>query len=364
MKVGIVGLPNVGKSTLFNALTKSKLAEAANYPFCTIEPNVGIVEVPDFRLKELARVSGAAKIIPAIIEFVDIAGLVKGASKGEGLGNQFLTHIREVDAIVEVVRLFNDNDVIHVAGRVNPEEDAEIINIELALADLSVVKKGIERAQKENKSQNSKDSDKVGGSKWKVSLFEKVTAALETGKRPDTLDLSEDEKFYLKELNLLTSKPLMYLLNTDEYNKDSIKNDPKTFLSAKCVSICAKLEAELADLGDDEAKEYLKSLGVEESGLDRFIRTAYETLGLITFFTSGEKETRAWTITRGAKGPEAAGVIHSDFEKAFIRAEVIDYKDFISLNGEAGARDNGKLRVEGKEYVMQDGDVCHFRVGV
>lgn len=363
MKIGIVGLPNVGKSTLFNALTKSKQADAANYPFCTIEPNVGVVTVPDARLAALAAVSKSKEIVPAIVEFVDIAGLVKGASAGEGLGNKFLSHIREVDAIVEVVRAFSSTDVIHVAGRIHPEDDAGIINVELALADMAVVERAKERITRDAKSQNAKDAEKAGGPLWKAHILERVHAALAAGGRAADVPLTDDERAILKELNLLTAKPLLYVINVDEYGAGGAKTQ-ETFLGAPAIAICAQLEAELAELPHAEAAEYLKSVGKDESGLDRLIRASYTLLDLVTFFTSGEKDTHAWTVPRMNTAPQAAGVIHSDFEKAFIRAEVITADDFVAFGGEAGAREHGALRIEGKEYQVADGDVCHFRVGV
>ncbi len=356
--IGIVGLPNVGKSTLFKALTKKSVL-IANYPFATIDPNVGIVEVPDARLVELARVSKSGKIIPTTIEFYDIAGLVRGASTGEGLGNKFLSHIREVDAIAQVVRVFSDPNIIHVHGKPDPKSDIEVIAVELALADLKTVEKRIHDA-----------NEKVrGGDKEAVklkSILEKAKAGLNQGKWAHGI-LNHDEQAAVCDLHLLTMKPVLYVYNVDEpmehgtWNMEQ-KIDPA--LPGPRVLISAKIESELAELSAEDAQGMMKDLGMNESGLDQLIYAAYKLLGLITFLTSGEMETRAWTVTRGAKAPQAAGVIHSDFEKAFIRAEVIACEDFIKYNGEAGAKEHGALRIEGKEYEMQDGDVVHFRVTV
>jgi len=354
LKVGIVGLPNVGKSTLFKAITK-KQVDCANYPFCTIEPNVGIVAVPDPRLEPLAKRSNSGRIVPAAVEFVDIAGLVAGASKGEGLGNKFLAHIREVDAIVEVVRAFENDDIIHVSGKIDPLSDIEVINLELAYADLASVEKRLEALRKQAKAGVDRDT------KILLETLEKVYAALQQGRQARDVGLTEDEAKAVKELQLLTRKPIMYVVNVDEAQLKSrfvLPGLPKELQ----IPLCVKLEEELSSLPPDEVKEYLSALGLEMTGLDRLIKSAYELLGLITFLTSGEMETRAWTIRSGDKAPQAAGVIHTDFEKTFIRAEIIDWKDFIEL-GEAGAKEKGKMRVEGKDYVMRDGDVCHFRVG-
>jgi GTP-binding protein YchF len=351
-QIGIVGLPNVGKSTLFNALTKNQ-ADAQNYPFCTIDPNVGVVEVPDERLQNLTKISQSQKTIPTIIEFVDIAGLVKDAHKGEGLGNKFLSHIREVDAIVEVVRNFQDANIIHVAGKIDPESDKETINLELVFADLETVTKRLEKTISQMKGPHDKllDQEKI--------LLEKIKSVLEQGQWASTLEFNDEEIKIIKSLNLLTTKPLFYVYNVAEEDlKKEISLPPNT------IKICAKLEAELTELSDEEMRNYLKDSGIAETGLDKLIKTSYQILNLITYFTSGPKESRAWTVTRGTKAPQAAGVIHTDFEHGFIRAEVISYQDFIDCNGELGAKNNGKLRIEGKEYVLQDGDVMHFRFSV
>lgn len=357
LQCGIVGLPNVGKSTLFNALTKAGIA-AENYPFCTIEPNTGVVEVPDPRLAQLAEIVKPQRVVPAIVEFVDIAGLVAGASKGEGLGNQFLAHIRETDATVNVVRCFEDPNVIHVAGRVDPIADIEVIQTELCLADMSTVEKTIQRAQKTARA-GDKDAQKL------LVLLEKCLAALNEGKPVRTLDLSKEERALLKPLFLITAKPAMFVANVAE---DGFENNPlldrlKAYADAQhapVVAICAKIEAELSEMDDADRLEFLKELGQEEPGLNRLIRAAYSLLGLQTYFTAGEKEVRAWTIHKGDTGPQAAGVIHTDFEKGYIRAQTIAFADYIAHKGEQGAKEAGKMRAEGKDYVVQDGDVMNF----
>ncbi len=359
-KCGIVGLPNVGKSTLFNALTQTAAAQAANYPFCTIEPNVGDVAVPDPRLDALAGIASSAQIIPTRITFVDIAGIVRGASKGEGLGNQFLANIREVDAIVHVVRCFEDGDITHVEGRVDPIADVETIETELMLADLESLEKRILPLEKKAKS-GDKDA------KEQVALIEQCLVLLREGKPARLVERRpEDEKAFAM-LNLLTSKPVLYVCNVEEASaRDGNDFSARVFERARAegasaVVVSAKIESEIAVLPPGEQAEYLEAVGLDEPGLNRVIRAGYELLALVTYFTVGPKEARAWTITRGTKAPQAAGVIHTDFEKGFIRAETIAYADYVSLKGEAGAREAGKLRLEGKEYVVQDGDVLHFR---
>lgn len=352
LSIGIVGLPNVGKSTLFTALT-NKGGLAANYPFATIEPNVGIVPVPDARLDALAKIDNPAKIVPATVEFVDIAGLVAGASQGEGLGNQFLANIRETDAICEVVRFFSDLDVVHVAGKVDPQSDVETIKTELILADMATIEKAIPRLEKEAK------RDKAGAAKLEAA--KKVLAGLNEGHRARTLELTDDEVEAIYELHLLTMKPMLYIANVDE---DQLSAELPEIDGCAPVPICAQVEADLAELDPDEAKEYLEAIGLKESGLARLVREAYKLLGLQSYFTSGETESRAWTIPIGAKAPQAAGVIHSDFERGFIKAETASFEDYVALGGEKGCRDAGKLRQEGKEYVVQDGDVMHFKFNV
>ena len=359
-KCGIVGLPNVGKSTLFNALTETAAAAAANYPFCTIEPNVGEVPVPDTRLDTLAKIAKSAEVIPTRLTFVDIAGLVRGASKGEGLGNQFLAVIREVDAIAYVLRCFEDDDIIHVEGRVDPIADAETIETELMLADLDSLEKRIPTLERRVRGQD-KEAKKT------LELVERSLVLLREGKPARLAQVSDEERTTFKALNLLTAKPVLYVCNVDEASAatgnahSQLVEERAKAEGAGCVIISAKIEAELAELSPDERRVYLAELGLAEPGLNRLIREGYKLLGLITYFTAGPKEARAWTVTEGTRAPQAAGVIHTDFEKGFIRAETIPYDDYVALGGEAGARDAGKLRLEGKDYVVKDGDVLHFR---
>ncbi len=358
MKIGIVGLPNVGKSTLFNALTRTKSARAANYPFCTIDPNVGIVEVPDERLQKLKVVVKTEVIIPAIVEFVDIAGLVKGASTGEGLGNQFLAHIRECDAIAQVLRFFHDNNITHVHDSVDPLRDKEIIETELILADLQTVQKRLAKAQSEAKSGDKKKKEYA-------DIVAKVEQALTKGEKVIDLPLTMEEKEAIHDLHLLTAKPILYIANVHENEIAELKIQDlasviKLSAKQKLIPISAKIEEELGGLPAEEAKLFLQELGMKETGLNSLIKAAYETLGLITYFTAGVKEVRAWTIHKGDTAPKAAGVIHTDFEKGFIRAEVVLSEDLIQYGGEQGAREKGVMRTEGKEYVVQDGDVMHF----
>ena len=360
-KCGIVGLPNVGKSTLFNALTESGIA-AENYPFCTIDPNVGIVPVPDLRLDQLAAIVKPQKVLPTTMEFVDIAGLVAGASKGEGLGNKFLSHVRETDAIAHVVRCFENDDIIHVSGKVNPISDIEIINMELVLADLDTVERAQQKAEKQTR---SGDKDAMA----RVALLNEVINNLSEAGNVRGLELDKEQKKQLKELNLLTMKPVEYIANVAE---DGFENNPlldqvREFVkgeNARVVPVCAAIEAEVSQLDSEDRQEFLTALGLKESGLAGVIRAGYALLDLLTFFTAGEKEVRAWTVTRGATAPNAAGKIHTDFERGFIRAEVTAFDDFIKFGGENGAKDAGKLRLEGKEYITQEGDVMHFRFNV
>ena len=362
LKCGIVGLPNVGKSTLFNALTKAGIA-AENYPFCTIEPNVGVVEVPDARLKALAEIVKPERVVPAVVEFVDIAGLVAGASKGEGLGNQFLANIRETDAITHVVRCFEDENVIHVAGKVDPLSDIEVINTELALADLGTVEKSLTRYAKAAKSGNDKEAVKL------AAVLEKARAQLDAAKPIRALDLSEEEAALLKPFCLITAKPTMYVANVKD---NGFENNPhldavRKYAEAEkspVVAVCAAIEAEIADLADEDKEVFLADMGMDEPGLNRVIRAGFKLLGLQTYFTAGVKEVRAWTIHIGDTAPQAAGVIHTDFERGFIRAQTISFDDYVAYKGEQGAKEAGKMRAEGKEYVVHDGDVMNFLFNV
>lgn len=354
LSLGIVGLPNVGKSTLFNALTRSKQADAQNYPFCTIEPNVGIVEVPDERLQQLGDISQSEKIIPTTIEFVDIAGLVKGASEGEGLGNKFLSHIREVDAICQVVRAFENGNITHVHNKIDPKDDADVINLELVLADWQTVSKRLENTKKKAKGVAAKEYT------TEIALLERLFEHLENGKAARELEYIDDEHVILQELHLLTMKPMMYIVNDNE--QLSLNKEEHDFSDKNVVHVCAKLEAELAELSPEEAKEYMESLGMKHSGLDKIIVAGYQLLDLVTYFTSGEPETRAWTVKKGTPAPEAAGVIHTDFIKGYIKADVANWQDFVDCGGWNGAKEKGKMQLVGKDYVVQDGDVCYFHV--
>lgn len=361
IKCGIVGLPNVGKSTLFNALTNAGI-ESANYPFCTIDPNIGVVPVPDEREQKLAEIVNPEKVLSATVDFMDIAGLVEGASKGEGLGNKFLQNIRETDAIVQVVRCFENDDIVHVAGKVDPISDIEIINMELVLADSESLEKNAQKQAKLGKSGNKE-------AQARQALYERVLEEIQDGKLIRLVELTDDEKLLLRDLQLLTIKPMMYIANV---NEDGFENNPlldtvteiATEQGAVVVPVCAAIESEIAELDDEDKVDFLEEMGQEEPGLNRVIRAAYDLLGLQTYFTAGVQEVRAWTVKKGATAPEAAGVIHTDFEKGFIRAEVTAYNDYVEHNGDSGAKAAGKQRLEGKEYIVQDGDVMHFRFNV
>ena len=361
VKGGIVGLPNVGKSTLFNALTKAGI-EAANFPFCTIEPNTGVVPVPDLRLDKLAEIVNPQRVIPTTMEFVDIAGLVEGASKGEGLGNKFLANIRETDAIGHVVRCFDDENIVHVAGRVSPKDDIDVINTELALSDLETTEKALHRVAKRAK---GGDAD----AKYEMKVLEKIKPHLDEGLLLRSLELSKEELEAISYMNMLTLKPTMYIANV---NEDGFENNPyldqvkeiAAGENATVVAVCASIESDIAELEDDEREEFMQDMGLEEPGLNRVIRSGYNLLTLQTYFTAGVKEVRAWTFPEGSTAPQAAGKIHTDFEKGFIRAEIVSYDHFVEFNGEQGAKDAGKWRLEGKDYIVKDGDVIHFRFNV
>ncbi|RCU48831.1 redox-regulated ATPase YchF [Corallincola luteus] len=360
-KCGIVGLPNVGKSTLFNALTKAGI-EAANFPFCTIEPNTGVVPVPDLRLDQLAKIVDPQRILPTTMEFVDIAGLVKGASTGQGLGNKFLANIRETDAIGHVVRCFENDDIVHVEGRIDPADDIDVINTELALSDMESCERAIQRVAKKAKGGDAE-------AKFEMPVLERVLAHLEEGKMVRALDLTKEEQAAIRYMNFLTGKPTMYIANV---NEDGFENNPyldkvreiAAEENAVVVPVCAAIESEIAELDDEDKAEFMEEMGLEEPGLNRVIRAGYELLHLHTYFTAGVKEVRAWTVKVGATAPQAAGVIHTDFEKGFIRAEIVGFDDYIANNGESGAKEAGKWRLEGKEYIVKDGDVIHFRFNV
>lgn len=353
LSVGIVGLPNVGKSTLFNSLNGGKQADAENYPFCTVEPNVGVVEVPDSRLEQIAEISNPKEVTPTAIEFVDIAGLVEGASEGEGMGNQFLANIREVDAIAQVVRDFESSDISHVEGRVDPHKDADIINLELIMADLETVSKRLEKTKKETKGGADKDTKK------ELNLLEKLYDQLESGQPARNLNLDEKEQKIIKELHLLSMKPMMYIVNVDE---DDLMNDEIISIEddAKHIKVSAKLEEEMLELPKEKRAEYLSEFGMDQTGLDKIISAGYDLLNLITFFTTGEKETRAWAVEQNTPADKAAGTIHSDFEQGFVKAEVVDWKKFVELGGWSEAKEEGTVKLAGDDYIVTDGDICHF----